>query len=385
MADQNEDSVKLALLAHDLRTPLAAMRLTAELIERSPLTDTQKDQISILIKSIDALTHMTGELIQTASPAADPQPAECRVAAILGECTDLFAVSAKAKGLRLILDLAEGAKRATTTFEANLRRVVMTLLDNAIKYTGSGTVIVSADLRTGGGVANGSEPQLDQQWICVSVTDKGPGITSDEQGQLFQPFARGEHGLATAPGSGLGLWGAAELTHEMGGQLELRQPDDGGSRFEIHIPVGLLSDDAADVPERNGEAGREPPEQLPCHVLIVDDNETNCRLLSALLESFGATADTARSGEQAIGLVRAGDYDAVFLDLHMPGMSGLETAEELRTFKSADDLPLVAVTAALETVGDQRLKKVGFQDVLAKPLSPSLLYDTLSGFRRGRS
>lgn len=110
------------------------------------------------------------------------------------------------------------------------------------------------------------------------------------------------------------------------------------------------------------------------HVLVVDDNETNCRLLSALLESFGITADVARSGEQAIALAEKGRYDAALLDLHMPEMSGVETAEQLRVFRSERELPLIAVTAALESAGDHRLEEAGFQHMLTKPLSPADLY-----------
>ncbi|MEH0070719.1 response regulator [Pannonibacter sp. Pt2-lr] len=113
-------------------------------------------------------------------------------------------------------------------------------------------------------------------------------------------------------------------------------------------------------------------------MLIVDDNETNRRLLAALLESFAMTSDAAGTGQQAVNMAAATAYDGVLLDLHMPGMDGMETAAALRLGPDGARLPLIAVTAALESVGDRKLRQAGFDDVLPKPISPSQLYQTLN-------
>lgn len=381
MADPVDDGVKLALLAHDLRTPLSAMRLTAELIGNGPLDVAQAEQLSTLIRSIDALTEMTTELLSAAEPGTPSGPAYSRIADIVDESADLFKVAAETKGLSLEVSIDEATRSHVTHKGGALRRVIASLLDNAVKYTATGGIEVALQLVQ----PEAAEAKTDQQtnWICVSVTDTGPGIEPDEQSRLFRPFVRGRHGRNTAEGAGLGLWGTAQLVNELGGRLLLAQPASGGSRFDVHIPAAPEGMETA-LPEKTSTdasisnlAGR-----LPELVLIVDDNDTNCRLLAALLESFGVESEIAKSGEQAIGLVQKSAFDAVLLDLNLPGMSGLETAAELRKLFAPDDLPLIAVTAALESVSEKQLTQAGFLETLTKPLSPAALFEALELARK---
>lgn len=379
MAEQDEDSVKLALLAHDLRTPLAAMRLTAELIGTGPLNSTQTEQLSILIRSIDALTQMTGDLVAEAGPGKHAEGASGRVDAVVTEATDLFQIAANAKGLALEVSVEDEARDLWTGHAASLRRVVTTLLDNAVKYTAAGGIKVGLSVFRA--EEDGTDDRPATAWAHLSVTDTGPGIDPEEGARLFRPFVRGRHGRETGAGSGLGLWGTELMVQELKGRVSLERPPEGGSRFVVEFPVETDGEDLPAVPVaapvQDATSGL-----TPMHALVVDDNETNCRLLSALLESFGVTTDVARSGEQAIRLVENGSYDAALLDLHMPEMSGVETAQRLRTLRGERDLPLIAVTAALESAGDQQLRDAGFQDMLTKPLSPVALYEAMEQARR---
>lgn len=395
MAEHDDESVNLALLAHDLRTPLGAMRLTAELIETGPLNAAQEDQLAVLVRAIDALDQMTSELIADLAPEQQDKEASAAIAAVVADCCDLFRVSAQNKGLQLDVAYANNAALGQTSQCVQLRRVLSALLDNAIKYTKTGRITVdvascpspeAVDVTSGAGVGSGCQPN----WVSIAVTDTGPGIDPSERDDLFRPFVRGKKTRGSAPGTGLGLWGTAQTVSQMGGVLEHHTPPNGGSCFEIRIPVEAGPDVAFEKDQLSGGDVSETeaasaPSALPGHVLIVDDNETNCRLLAALLESFGISADVANSGEQAIGFAQKADYDAVLLDLHMPGMSGLETAEELRSMRSNQELPLIAVTAALESVGDKRLRQAGFQEVLTKPLSPSALHSALEQARITKS
>ncbi|MEM5583542.1 ATP-binding protein [Roseibium sp. AS2] len=389
MTDQDEDSVKLALLAHDLRTPLAAMRLTAELIGTGPLNSTQTEQLSILIRSIDALTRMTGDLVAEAGPGTAVTGRETRVADVVTEVASLFQVAAAAKGLSLDVVVDARAADTRTNKTAPLRRVLTTLLDNAVKYTAEGGVRVSLTALEQGADAETRSPAR----VSLTVSDSGPGIDPEEGARLFRPFVRGRHGRETGPGTGLGLWGAEQLVQDMNGRIFLERAETGGCRFNVEIPVapdgagsipgGDMSANGAEGGPGGAVRGRQNAGNglLPFHALVVDDNETNRKLLSALLESFGITTDIARSGEEAIEMVRNGAYDAALLDLHMPGMSGVETAEKLRALRTEQELPLVAVTAALESVGDESLKQAGFQDTLTKPLSAAALYEAMEQAR----
>lgn len=383
MADHDDDGVKLALLAHDLRTPLSAMRLTAELIGNGPLDVSQAEHLSTLIRSIDALTDMTDALIQKAEPGKDAGEVLNRVSEIVAESADLFRAAADAKSLAFDVGIEDAACACLTPHGGTVRRVVAALLDNAIKYTERGRVELNLQILT----AESGQVSAERasEWISLSISDSGPGIDAEERARLFRPFVRGRRGRETGQGSGLGLWGTAQLVEEISGRFLLTSSDLGGARFEIQIPVttgesGLPISSARAEQETGSIAGL-----LPEHVLIVDDNDTNCRLLAALLESFSITAEIAKSGEEALALVEENAFDAVLLDLNMPGMSGVDTAIALRKVRSQVELPLIAVSAASDTVGEARLRDAGFQEVLAKPLAPRTLYEAMERTRSGKA
>ncbi|MEM9634643.1 MAG: hybrid sensor histidine kinase/response regulator [Pseudomonadota bacterium] len=381
MADHDDDGVKLALLAHDLRTPLSAMRLTAELIGNGPLDVSQAEHLSILIRSIDALTDMTGALIQRAEPGKNIGGVPSRVSEIVAESADLFRAVADAKSLSFDVSIEDAARACMTAHGGTVRRVVAALLDNAIKYTDRGSVQLSLKILK---MENGQNSTQElEECISLSISDSGPGIDPEERARLFRPFVRGRRGRETGQGSGLGLWGTAQLVEEMNGRLLLTQSDIGGTRFEIQMPT--VSGEPG-FPTASGQTETVSSSQaarLPKHVLIVDDNDTNCRLLAALLESFSITADIARSGEEALALVGETDFDAVLLDLNMPGMSGVDTAIRLRKIRSSGELPLIAVSAASDAVGETRLRDAGFQEILSKPLAPRTLYEAMERSVRG--
>ena len=224
MPDRDDEAVKLALLAHDLRTPLAAMRLTAQLIGNKPLDEDQFEKLSILIRSIDALTAMTGELVEAVRSDEDTASARQGVADAVRDCADLFQIAADEKGLIFSLRIEPAARGLVTSRAAELRRIVTTLLDNAVKYTDQGWVDVE--------VSEGKPSAADQSgddtvFVCVAITDTGPGIDPEEETKLFRPFSRGRHGLETAEGVRPGAvggslpvpsaWGAAAAGQARGG------------------------------------------------------------------------------------------------------------------------------------------------------------------------
>lgn len=377
MAERTKTAAKqaerLALLAHDLRTPLAAMKLTAELIARDGLSAQQAERLEILVRSIDALDDLAGELLRKPGQADGSHEAAADLTAIVSETSQLFEAAARAKGLRFTLSLPETPLAVELRKAAPLRRIVGALLDNAVKYTDTGSIGVTLEAARSG---DGAQAR-------IAVTDTGPGIDGAEQQRLFKPYARGKAGRARASGSGLGLWGAVQLAEEIGGGLQLLPGDPSGCRFEVSLPLPALQA----VPSLPVEKAGLPGAGAGVHVLIVDDNDTNRRLLAALLEAFSVTSDQAAGGEEALGMVREGSYDAVLLDLHMPGLDGMETAEAIRKGASGCDVPLIAVTAAAETVDEKRMRKAGFADMIAKPLSPAKLnaaLDHARAFRRMR-
>ncbi|MEJ8476392.1 hybrid sensor histidine kinase/response regulator [Roseibium algae] len=366
MANNPNKNDEMALLAHDLRTPLSAMRLTAELIGTEALSEQQSERLQLLIRSIDALSETAGALIQVSGNSSF----WLNLHEVVSDTADLFRVAADVKGLALVVDLPPIEASLGLAQAGALRRVVTALLDNAVKYTDAGQISILLKQVPGS--------RLTPVMVRLCIADTGPGIDPAERRRLFKPYVRGRVGEARGAGSGLGLWGASQLVSELGGKLRLVSPKSGGCRFEIELPI----DQAA---EAEAEVLKADPESVPngeAHVLIVDDNGTNRRLLSALLESFSITCDQAPGGPEALKMMADTIYDAVLLDLHMPVMDGLETAEKIRALGNGSDVPLIAVTAALETVGDDQLQKAGFVEALAKPLSPARLFEAMEHARQ---
>lgn len=374
MADETDDSVQLALLAHDLRTPLSAMRTTAELIGKDQLTDKQAGYLDTLIHSIDALTDMTSELVVAANPLETSQSSSRDASTLVKDTVEVFRLAAEHKGLVYDTELDSECIVIAVRSAGPLRRALSTLIDNAIKYTDVGHVCVASRLKNTDTAGNRACE------LMITVSDSGSGIDTKERARLFNPFVRGATGKAHGEGAGLGLWGATQMIKDIGGSLRLVSPKAGGSRFELMVPVTREETDAEPLAQTTVLPGAE----LEAHVLVVDDNETNRRLLSALLESFGITCDQADGGPAAIEWAQKKTFDAVLMDLHMPGMSGLEAAGKWRESALEKDTPLIAVTAALESVGDKRLRHAGFVEILTKPLSPKSLFEATEHARRFR-
>lgn len=357
---------KIALVAHDLRTPLAAMRITAALIGNGVLDARQRERLDILIRSIDALSDMTGDLIQSAHPGAARPAAETDAVRIVRDVGELFRQLAEDKGLTYTVTLAVDETPHITGDPTSVRRVFSALIDNAVKYTRAGRIEIDIRDRV--------SPKHGRQ-LFVSVSDTGAGISVLDQARLFRPFVRGESGRAAGDGSGLGLWGASRMVAEMNGEMTLESTEGGGSRFQVTLPMALSG--RVD-PKRSASGSAALQSGLHGHVLIVDDNDTNRRLLAALLESFGISSEQAESGDKALTRIAARRFDVVLLDLHMPGMTGLEVATAFGRRSDSFDIPLVAVTAAPETADRVALEQAGFLEILAKPLVPELLFETMA-------
>lgn len=381
MPDPSDVESKLALLAHDLRTPLTAMRLTADLIGTEALSITQQDHLQVLTRAIDALTRMTSELVDAAARVQnDRDTNRVSVSSILHDQADLFRAAAAQKGLELKAELEDMGTGWHVERSGNLSRAVATLLDNAIKYTEHGSVTLRATPCVSGANVN-------RTLFQISVQDTGPGIDDGEAERIFRAFERGSAGQSGTAGTGLGLWGASDLLREMGGELRVFPGADGGSRFVITLPVQR---DIDQLPEGEAEETEPALKALPtgplsARVLVVDDNHTNRHLLAALLESFGVTSVEASSGEEAFEILKTDRFDAVLLDLYMPGMNGTECAEAWQSAFGTDLPPIVAVTAGVETIDAAELKAGGIHEILAKPLSPVELYRVLSGIAPERS
>jgi len=247
-----------------------------------------------------------------------------------------------------------------------LRQIVSNYLSNAIKFTPRGHVHLTAGM-----AANG--------YLRVAVSDTGIGIEAQVLERLFRPFTQADESTTRLfGGTGLGLSICGELAGKMGGRAGAESEPGRGSTFWAELPLPAVR---APMMQTEAMPGR-PIEDIDLsglRILLVDDNEINTLVASAVLEKWGIEVSTAGSGQEALELVdrEQGRFDLVLMDLHMPGMNGFEAASALRARYASDTLPIVALTAAAFEEDREHCKEVGMNDFLAKPFNTRHLREVL--------
>jgi CheY-like chemotaxis protein len=256
-----------------------------------------------------------------------------------------------------------------------LRQILGNYLTNALKFTERGGVTLHA--RTG------SEGRL-----RFEVGDTGPGIDVATQARLFQPFTQADDSITRRfGGTGLGLSICRELAQLMGGEVGLESRLGSGSTFFVELPLSAV----AARPETAHAAEPEASSALDgAHMLLVEDNPVNMMVAQSLLEQWGVRVEVADSGRTALDAVaqaaqRGDAFDAVLMDVQMPGMSGYEATQHLRRQYAADVLPVIAVTAAALVSEREQALSYGMNEFLTKPIDSARLHAALVRcLRRGQ-
>jgi len=245
-----------------------------------------------------------------------------------------------------------------------LRQVLSNYLGNAVKFTTAGGVVLRAR-------------RLDGATLRFEVQDSGPGISAEVQARLFEPFTQADQSTTRRfGGTGLGLAICRELATLMGGRAGVHSQPGAGSTFWAELPLPMA--DAA--PAAPAPAAAAP--SLPgAHVLMVEDNPVNMLIAVALLERWGVTVAQAVDGHEALAAVQnaaaAGHpFDAVLMDVQMPGMSGYEATRALRA--AGQRVPVIALTAAALVSEREEALRAGMDDFLTKPIDAERLRATLA-------
>jgi signal transduction histidine kinase len=361
----------LANMSHEIRTPMNGIVGMAELLQNSGLPTEQQQQLAILKRSADSLLSLLNDILDYSrleSSRVEPEQVDFELKPLLEEVQILFAGIAMRKHVALLLDFPEHLPRMLCGDPGRLRQILTNLLGNAVKFTQTGSITLSA---SAGEVLEGRIP------MTFRVEDTGIGIESDQLERIFEPFRQVDGSITRRfGGTGLGLAISQQLVQLLEGNIRVESTPGKGTVFSFTLPFQV------------GRSPSETIEHLPVlrslegkHVLLAEDNDVNRVVAQGILRKLGLSHTTVEDGLQAVHALRGRRFDAVLMDIQMPVMDGLEAIRRIRAGESGEDvrrLPIVALTANALSGDKERCLQAGADAYLAKPIRSGQLRETLS-------
>ncbi len=357
----------LSTVTHELRTPLYAVTgLTHLLLEENP-SEHQKEHLKSLKFSGEYLLNFINDILQINKIDADklePLSIEFKLEKVLGDVVESLQQNANEKNTELILDYDAKIPKKLLGDPIKLSQIFMNLVGNALKFTKNGKVEV---------IAKKLKKEEDQVKLYFEVRDNGIGISEDQQKNIFDSFEQGsiqinrEYG-----GTGLGLTIVKSLLGLFGSTINLESELGHGSSFYFEMDLDYESKEGEEV------AFELNPEEFQfkgLHVLIVEDNKINQVITKKMLTKKEITCDIANNGNEAIDLAKSNTYDAILMDIHMPGISGEEATRQIRKFDTV--IPIIALTAISLDDSLDSFYEAGCNDVVTKPFKPEVFYQKI--------
>ncbi len=365
-------SIFLSTMSHEIRTPMNAILGYAQLMLRDPVLSTEaKANLNIIGRSGEHLLALINDVLDMSKIEAgrtELNPATFNLPRLLDDLAAMFRLRANAKALRFEMLVDGESVSYVVADEGKIRQVLINLLGNAIKFTARGHVQLHVTLE---------RRSTSQLWLIARVEDSGAGIVEEEQEKLFEAFTQAKHGLNTQEGTGLGLAISRKYARLMGGDLTVTSGPGGGSIFRVEIPVepgnaGVTVKRIAPRRVTGIRAGTKVPK-----VLVVDDQPMNRDWLMKLLISTGFSVRGADSGEAAIREWDEWNPELILMDIHMPGVDGLEATRRIKADPRGKETAIVALTASAMDEERQTVSLSGADDFLAKPCREDDLFEMI--------
>ncbi|WP_258079323.1 ATP-binding protein [Xanthomonas arboricola] len=383
----------LANMSHEFRTPLNGLSGMTEVLATTRLDDEQRECLKTIQASTRSLLALVEEVLDISAIEAGKlriNASDFAVHDTLQAIGLILEPQAKAKGLRYQATIAADVPPRVHGDAGHLQQILLNLVGNAVKFTDHGSV----QLKVAATDASGRAGLL----LRFEVLDTGIGVPVDMRPRLFEAFEQADTGLARRfEGSGLGTTIARGLVQSMGGAIGFEENPEGGSLFWFELPFGLATAKPAATPSpvlHETESTTIPGNVIAfadpflrhrarvrsMQILVADDHLANRLVLQRLLQKAGHRVTCVDGGEAVLDALAEADYDAAIVDLHMPGVSGLDMLKQLRVMQAGGKpgTPIVVLSADVTPESIRSCEQAGAYAFLAKPVAAIKLLDTLA-------
>jgi signal transduction histidine kinase/DNA-binding response OmpR family regulator len=368
----------LAMMSHEIRTPMnAVLGLTGSLLESS-LTGEQRRSAEAIQEASDGLLSILNDILDLSKLDTGKLEFESlpfSVESVIDNTRSIVVPRATEKNLRFAVEVDPGMPKALVGDPNRIRQIVLNLASNAVKFTPSGDVVISAQC-----VARTD----DSATVRIAVRDTGIGIAPDRVGRLFTDFVQADASIHRQyGGTGLGLAICKRLVEQMSGTIMVDSKPGRGSTFSFLITLPLAPE-AELGQQAESEGILEFGDMLvrlgrPLRVLIAEDNTTNQLVVTRMLQDYDIDVRIAANGLEAVAAAEAGAFDVIFMDMRMPEMDGLDATRAIRQKGGAlAVVPIVALTANAFADDMKACRDAGMNDFVAKPIRKRLLLEKLA-------